>query len=207
MTQDIYERLAFHLSTLGMGWPYRENLLDILRENFTPQEAEVALALPSKVAPLHLAGVDDIARNTSLPRKELEDMLESLSERGLLFTGKIREGEKGYALQQVSFGFPQSFFWKGEDTPHARKMAELVAKYFNRQVTQEANAGSETKPFRYIPVGKTIDREIQAVYPYHTMEKVIQQAKVFAVAHCPCRMSMQLKGRGCEHPLEMCMNL
>jgi len=37
------------------------------------------------------------------------------------------------------------------------------------------------------------------------METVVQQAKVFAVAHCPCRMAMRLRGRGCDHPLEVCL--
>jgi ferredoxin len=202
---SVYERLAFHLSALGMGLPYREELLPILRENLTQTEAEVLLALPTKVAPLQPVGIDQIASNASLPKEELAEMLESLSERGLLFSGKTKEGEKGYALQQVGFGFPQTFFWKGEDTPHARNMANLIAKYFNRQVTTEAYGGSETKAHRYIPVGETIDHDMQAVFPYHTMESVIQQAKVFAVAHCPCRMTMQLRGRGCDHPLEVCL--
>jgi NAD-dependent dihydropyrimidine dehydrogenase PreA subunit len=202
---DIYERLAFHLSTLGMGLPYREDLLTILKENLTPAEAQVLLLLPTKVAPLQPVGVDEITSSVNLPREKLVDMLESLSERGLLFSGKTNQGNKGYALQQVGFGFPQAFFWKGEDTPHARNMANLIAKYFNRQVTAEAYAASETKPFRYIPVDKTIDHDIQAVFPYHVMEKVIQQASVFAVAHCPCRMTMRLRGRGCGHPLEVCL--
>lgn len=202
---DIYERLAFHLSTLGMGLPYREDLVAILKENLTKDEAEVLLLLPTKVAPLQPIRVDEIASNVNLPREKLVHMLENLSERGLLFSGKTKEGAKGYALQQVGFGFPQTFFWKGEDTPHAKNMANLIAKYFNRQVTAEAYAGSETRAYRYIPVDNTIDYDIQAVFPHHVMEKVIQQASVFAVAHCPCRMVMRLRGRGCDHPLEVCL--
>jgi len=205
MTEDVYRRLAYHLSTLGLGCPVREDLLDILKENFTPEEAEVALSLPTKVAPLQPVGIDEIASKASLPKAELTDILERLSQRGLLFSGKTKDGEKGYALQQVGYGFPQTFFWKGEDTPHARNMANLVAKYFNRQVTREAYADSETKPYRYIPVGKSINPDMQAVYPYHMMETVIQQAKVFAVAHCPCRMAMRLRGKGCDHPTEVCL--
>ncbi len=205
MAEDVYHRLAYHLSTLGMGYPVTEDLEEILRDNFAPKEAEVALALPTKVAPLQLAGVDEIASQVSLSRAELEDILERLSQRGLLFSGKTKDGERGYALQQVGFGFPQTFFWKGEETPHARNMANLIAKYFNRQVTREAYASSETKPYRYIPVRQAIDHDIQAVYPYHMMEKVIEQAKVVAVAHCPCRMIARLRGRGCDHPTEVCL--
>ena len=205
MTEDVYERLAKHFPTLGMGYPLTEDLVDIVRENFTPKEAEVALLLPTKVAPLQPVGVNDIIGEASFPRAELVDILERLSQRGLLFTGKTKDGEKGYALQQAGYGFPQTFFWKGEDTPFARNMASLIAKYFNRKVTAETYAGSETKPFRYVPVGGTIDHQRQAVYSYDMMEKVIEKAGVIAVAHCSCRMIAQLRGRGCNHPLEVCM--
>ena len=203
-TEDIYKQLADHLSALGMGYPPNEDLEELLRANFNPVEAEIALAIPTRVIPLQPVGIDEIVGTVSLSRAELEDILEDLSQRGLLFSGTTADGEKGYALQQVGFSFPQTFFWKGEDTPHARNMAGLVAKYFNRKVTQEAYA-SQTKAFRYIPVDKTIEPHIQAVYPYHMMESVIQQATHFAVCHCSCRMIARLRGRGCEHPMEVCM--
>jgi len=204
-TKDIYKQLAEHLSSLGMGYPPSEDLEEILRANFNPTEAEVALALPTRIIPLQPTGVDDIMEAVHLTMAELEEILEGLSQKGLLFSGKTKEGKKGYALQQVGFGFPQAFFWKGEDTPHAQNMATLVAKYFNRKVMREAYGHAETKPFRYIPLGETIEFDIHAVYPCHMMEHVIQQTKVIAVAHCPCRMTAYLRGRGCEHPTEVCM--
>ena len=203
-TLDVHERLGEHLSCLAMGYPPREDLVDILRENFTEKEAEVALALPDKMIPLEPVPLEEIQKNTALPRDELLVVLESLAQKGLLYSGQTKNGTKGYALLQVGFGFPQTFFWKGEDTPHARKMARLVAKYFNRKVTSEAY-GAETKPYRYIPIGRSLEPEKQAVYPQHLMERVIQEAERIAVAHCPCRVAYKLCGRECEHPTEVCM--
>jgi Pyruvate/2-oxoacid:ferredoxin oxidoreductase delta subunit len=203
--RDIYQKLGEHLSLLGMGYPLREDLIEILKENFSPREAEVALALPNKVIPLAPTDPHDIqTRVPSLSKEELMEILENLSRKGLLYCGKTEEGERGYALQQVGFGFPQTFFWKGEDTPHARKMAGMVAKYFNRKVTREAYS-SKTKPYRYIPIARGLGSDMQAVYPHHMMERVIRQAQVIAVAHCPCRVSYTLAGRGCQHPTEVCM--
>ena len=203
--QTIYEKLAFHLSTLGMGMPLNEDLIEILKECLSPNEAAILLLFPTRVAPLESASIDEISQNSHLPREELIKELENLTGRGLLFTGKTAEGTKGYALQQVGFGFPQTFFWKGEDTPYARNMANLIGKYFNRKVTAQGYAGSETKTSRYISVSSAIDRDTQSVFPYHMMEHVINNAEVFAVAHCACRVVMQLKGRGCEHPHEVCL--
>jgi Na+-translocating ferredoxin:NAD+ oxidoreductase RNF subunit RnfB/predicted transcriptional regulator len=204
-TDNIYKKLADHLSCLGMGYPPNEDLQEILRANFNPREAEIALAIPTKVIPLERVGIEEIIGAVNLPRTELENILEDLSQRGLLFSGRTKDGEKGYALHQVGFGFPQTFFWKGDDTSHARSMASLVSKYFNRKVTREAYGPFETKAFRYIPVDKTIEPAIQTVYPYHVMESVIQEAAIFAVCHCPCRMTARLRGKGCEHPTEVCL--
>jgi Fe-S-cluster-containing hydrogenase component 2 len=202
---DVYRKLADHLQRLGMGYPIRDDLIEILKENLTPSEAEIALAIPSEVIPVvSLVSVDGILDKIHLPRTELEVVLESLVEKGMLFCGKTTEGTRGYALLQVGYGFPQTFFWKGEDTPHSRKMAKMVAKYSNREVTAEAY-GSPTKPFRYIPIAESLRPDLQAVYPLHMMEQVIEKADVIAVAHCPCRVAYKLAGRGCDHPTEVCM--
>ena len=202
--KNIYERLGEHLSRLGMGYPYREDLINILKENVNPQEAEVALAIPNRAIPLKPVGIDEINRSSALSKEELSIILESLAARGLLFSAETEDGETGYALQQVGFGFPQTFFWKGEDTPHARKMARMVAKYFNRKVNREVY-DTETKAHRYIPVGQSIKVEEQAVLPIHMMESVVEQAEVLAVGHCPCRTAYALSGRECEHPTEVCI--
>ncbi len=202
--QDVYQRLADHLRQVGMGYPTRETLLEILRENLNPSEAEIALALPTGVIPFSTVPVSEIGTRAAMSPEELEAALDRLVEKGLLYAGPTSTGEKGYALLQVGFGFPQTFFWKGEDTPHARKMALLVAKYFNREVTAQAY-GSHTKQYRYIPVGKAIQPDLQAVFPVQLMEQVIAQARRIAVAHCPCRVSYRLLGRGCEHPTEVCL--
>jgi Pyruvate/2-oxoacid:ferredoxin oxidoreductase delta subunit len=202
--QDVYQRLANHLSNVGMGYPVRETLLEILRENLDPSEAEISLALPSGVIPFFPVSVDEIVNRVAVSRDELERTLERLAQEGFLYAGRTPAGDEGYALLHVGFGFPQTFFWKGEDTPHARKMALMVAKYFNRQVTTEAY-GSQTKQYRYIPVGKAIKTDLQAVFPLQLMEDVVANARRIAVAHCPCRVSYHLVGKGCEHPTEVCM--
>ena len=48
-SNDIYQKLAEHVSKLGMGYPIKDELIDILKEMFTEKEAEVALAIPTGV--------------------------------------------------------------------------------------------------------------------------------------------------------------
>lgn len=209
MEGELYHRLARHLSSLGMGYPPGEELEDILRENFTPREATVALSLPTKVAPLDLAPIDEIAQRIDLPREELVELLEDLSRRGLLYSGKTNEGMKGYALQQMGYGFPQAFFWKGENTPHGKRMTQLIRTYTKaKNIYFEVYGTTKTKNYRYIPVKEAIDHDhdTHAVLPFDQMEEVIKRATVIAVAHCPCRVAADLlERRRCQHPLEVCL--
>ncbi len=202
--KNSYEKLAEHILLLGMGYPSADTLVEILIENFSPLEAEAVMAIPNRMIPLKLVSFTEISQNSKISKKELEQILENLTKRGLLFSGLTGNGEKGYAFQQVGFSFPQTFFWKGEDTPHAKKMAGMVAKYMNRRVTSEIYQ-EDPKAYRYIPVTGTINPDIQAVLPHHTMESVLQNAQDFAVCHCSCRMIASLRGHACEHSTEICI--
>jgi len=203
--KDIREELMLHLSSMGMMCPPREGLLNILKANFSEEEAKVALAIPSHNIPLQGTTRDEISKSVDIPIEDLEKILENLAERGLLFSCKNEITEElSYALHQAGFGFPQTFFWKGEDTPHSKSMAKQVLRYFNTEVTKET-FGPDPIPFRYVPVDETIEPETQTVLPYQVMKHIIKNAKVIAVAHCICRHSMNLVGRDCGHPTEVCM--
>ena len=206
MTTDLYTQLAGHLHALGMGYPLKDDLLGILRANFSPAEAEVALAVPNTRIPLELATAEEVAAAVGRPVAEVADVLEGLATRGLLFAGTTDGGQPGYALQQVGYGFPQAFFWKGERTPHAEDMAGRIVRYFRSPEIKETYGGTPTKAYRYIPVKQAIEGPFQAVYPYEMREAVIRRARTIAVAYCPCRMTAQLVGKAtCDHPLEVCM--
>jgi NAD-dependent dihydropyrimidine dehydrogenase PreA subunit len=206
MSDDIYRRLAKHLSSLGMGYPEKEDLLEILKENFTPLEAEVVLAIPTKVIPLEPVPINKIAAPQDISTKELESILSNLAQRGLLFSRKMKKGGMGYALQQFGYGFPQTFFWRGVNTPNAKKMAELVAKYSGKEQLQEAYGNTNTKPFRYVPATPSFEPESHAVFPFEMMERVVEKVKVIALVHCPCRATAHLIGKKrCDHSLENCI--
>lgn len=208
--EDVYGRLAQHLSLLGMGYPAGTELEDILKKNFTLLEAKVALALPTKVAPLQIASIEDIAQEIDLPEKELAKILKNLASRGLLYSGKDKRGNSGYALQQMGYGFPQAFFWKREKSLHSHEMAQLVHKYNKaKNINYEVYGTTKTKNYRYIPAKKAtchIHDDTHAVLPFDQMEKVIQKANVIAVAHCSCRVNAELLGRKrCNYDMEVCI--
>ncbi len=206
MAEEVYRKLAKHLSSLGMGYPQKEELIDILRENFTPLEAEVALAIPADRIPFEPVSTAEISTHIKLPKKELDPILSNLAHRGLLFSKKMKNGKTGYALQQFGYGFPQTFFWKGVETPHAKRMADLIIIYSRSEQLFEAYGKTKTKALRYIPSTPSILPEQHAVFPFEMMEGVIQRVSVIALVHCPCRATAHLLGKKrCDHPLENCI--
>src|SRR4030065_661229 len=206
VADNVYQKLARHLASLGMGYPQKEELLEILRENFTPQEAEVALAIPTKTIPFEPAPVSKIAPHLSIPQDESEQILSNLAQRGLLYSKRMKDGEMGYALQQFGYGFPQTFFWKGVHPPNAKKLADLVVRYSRSEQLQEAYGETETKAFRYVPAIPSLDPESHAVFPFEMMEELIKKVRKIALVHCPCRATAHLIGKKrCDHSLENCI--
>ncbi|HNR13387.1 MAG TPA: 4Fe-4S binding protein [Thermodesulfobacteriota bacterium] len=203
--QDTYEKLGKHMSCLGMGFLQVDAFVDFLRQTLTPLEAAVCLGIPTVVIPLQAFDGAEIARGAALPEEEVRNVLEGLVKKNLIYSGPTAEGKPGYAFFQFGFGFPQASFWKGEDTPHARTMVRLIHNYLNPMVITET-CGFETKPWRYVPVEKSIDVSRQAVYSYDAMEQIVSKAEAWAVCHCSCRIEMRLlTGTVCNHPTEVCM--
>ena len=206
MSETVSDRLAKHLSALGMGYPPKEELRDILVETFSPLEAEVALAIPTRVIPFQPVSPSEIAAGLPMPKGEVETILANLARRGVLFSGRTSSGEKGYALQQFGYGFPQTYFWAGANRPLASKMAGLVVRYAKREQVRQAYGATKTKALRYVPATPAFTPEEHAVFPFEMMEELIEKVHVIALAHCPCRVTAELLGkRRCTHPLEACI--
>jgi ferredoxin len=204
--QDIYLRLAQHLKDMIMGYPNNEALTDLIKEMYNPLEAEVALAVPNNLAPLEVVSFDEIVARCNLPESSVAEALQSLSDRNMVYTGTTQTGEKGYALLQVGYGIPQTFFWAGQNDERARRMAKLVLNYFSVPTTQQVYGSVPTKTYKYTPANLSIDITMQGVMPNEQMGPIVKAATKIAVAHCPCRMSAAILGRtDCHHSLEVCI--
>jgi ferredoxin len=204
--QDPYIRLATHLEHLTMGYPYADELIDLLQEMFSPAEAQVALAIPNDLAPLEVVSLEKIAARADLSLSIVAEALESMAARNILFTAPIADGSKGYALLQVGYGLPQTFFWSGKQDDTAKRMANLVLNYFRVPITQKVYGGVRTKSFKYTPANMSIEIPMQGVMRNEQIGPIVDAAAKIAVAHCPCRMSAKILGRtDCPHSLEVCM--
>jgi len=202
---EIYMELARHLENLVMGYPFNEALLKLLQEMFTPEEARIALAIPNNLAPFKTADLETIIARSDLPRSSVEEGLQSLSKRHLIYSTIDGNQKEAYALFQVGYGMPQTFFWEGRKDDTAKRMAKLVLNYFTIPTAQKIYGGVATKAYKYTPANMSIDISMQGVMPNEQMGPIVNAATKIALAHCPCRMSAQVLGRtDCPHSLEVC---
>ncbi|MCL5958450.1 MAG: hypothetical protein M1358_03885 [Chloroflexi bacterium] len=121
--KDVYTRLALLWSDAVWGWldhaPSSGLLQRILKDNLSEEEARALCDVPLKPIPLDFVTLDEIAARSSLSREKLEQILDGVAARNLLFTRKTEDGQKSYALLKGAFGYSQTFFWKGEKNPQA----------------------------------------------------------------------------------------
>jgi Pyruvate/2-oxoacid:ferredoxin oxidoreductase delta subunit len=206
MMEDIYNRLANHLKDLIMGYPFSDALIDLLKETYSPVEAQVALAIPNDLMPLEVVDVKTIAARSDLPENTVAEALESLSSHNMLYTSTTATGTKGYALLQIGYGMPQAFLWGGQKDERAKRMAKLILNYFSVPITQQVYSGVPTKTYKYSPASLAVDVPMQGVLPYENIAPIVEATTKIAVAHCPCRMSATILGRtDCQHSLEVCL--
>jgi Pyruvate/2-oxoacid:ferredoxin oxidoreductase delta subunit len=206
MGRDVYTCLSEHISKLAVGPPHNDYLIQILRESLSEGEAKLLLNLPTQVAPFEPITAEQLEILVDFSTLKIEETLNRLAERGLLFKGRNKNGEFGYALHQFGFGMPQAIFWPNEDTPYARRMADLCIRHSSSEVLTKAFGGTSTKVFRWIPINRELGANKQAILPYARIDEVIAKTTVIAQVNCNCRVMSRLKGRDpCKYPLDVCM--
>ncbi|MBW2060157.1 MAG: 4Fe-4S binding protein [Deltaproteobacteria bacterium] len=206
MLENVYTKLASHMSGLAIGPPNNDYLVKILQESLSPEEAEILLTLPTGIPPFEPVALNEITMHIDCSEHELKLILDKLAAQGMLFKGNDGHGKKGYALHQFGYGMPQAIFWPNEDTVYARKMAELSMKHSSPEVLIQAFGGPDSKVYRWIPINKSVEFNKQSVLPYASLETVIAKTTAIAVVNCNCRVMSRLKGRApCKYPLDVCM--
>ncbi|VEN73844.1 4Fe-4S ferredoxin iron-sulfur binding domain-containing protein [Candidatus Desulfarcum epimagneticum] len=193
MGDDAYRKLAKVLDTLPNGFPATESGLeiDILKKTFTEKEAEMFCDLR-----LSFETADQIAERTGRPLEGLEDFLDAMWERGLVF-GVNMGGVKIFKMMPWVFGVYELQLERMD-----REFAEMCEKYFKAFGKQFF----ENKPqlMQVLPVEKEISA-IQETLPYEKVSGIIENGQSFGLAECICKKEKRLLDDGCDKPSEVCM--
>jgi len=189
MTQEsLYQQLA---EAIGVG--DSGIIPKIFAVLANADEARVLLA----AAPP--APVEEIAERAGLPVDAVEDMIEPLFKKGLLFKSK-KEGKVRYYRVRQLFQFHDATIVT-KDLP--REFFQLWREYYDTEYTKHHRQFESILPnsvVRVIPVNIVVESDIQ-VAAFEDIRQIVEHAENLAVVNCTCRL---VKG-DCGKPLEVCI--
>ncbi len=195
MSDAPYLKLQQFLDQFPLGFPRTPSGVEIkiLKRLFTEQEAKVAVLL----TPLPEEAVQ-IAERTGMEEKQLEEKLESMSRKGLVFRVR-RQGKTLYNTAPFMIGLYEYSVNKIDE-----ELASLFKEYYETAYLDEMGA-SDVPGFKVVPIAENI-RDDTTLLPFHMLKESIEAARRIAVADCVCRKEARLTGEPCNHPLETCLS-
>jgi ferredoxin len=195
MNNDVYERLAMHLDDHPSGFPRTESGVEmrILRQLFTPEEAELAVHLS-----LIEEGAGVIARRAKIPVEDAAQRLEQMEKKGLIFAYH-RPGEPT-RYQSIGYVVGIYEFQVNKMTPELiEDFQEYSSTWFDLDVWKDA------PQMRTIPVGESIDVNLD-VLTYEKAVELVGFQDTFAVAPCVCHQEHRIVGEKCDQIEERCLS-
>jgi ferredoxin len=195
MNADVYERLAQHLDDHPSGFPRTESGVElrILRQLFTPEEAELAMYLSIIEEDVHV-----IARRAKISVDEATQRLEQMEKKGLVFVRR----KPGRLPRYQAIGYVVGIyeFQLNKMTPELVKdFREYGSNWFDLDVWKKA------PQIRTIPVGESIDVNLD-VLTYEKAVELVDLQDRFAVAPCVCHQERSIAGEECNKPAERCLS-
>ncbi len=197
MSDNIYEALIDKLNEYPAGAPKTDRFIELLKELFTDEEAEVAAKLPPFPTPLA-----SIAEAAGRDEAELKPILERMADKGLAYH-RTQDGKDRYSLFPLIPGIFELQFMKGEVDDKSMKLAHLFEEMWYTGWGDELFA-SETQMARVVIMEKEIPSGAE-VFPYEKVSKFIEEADFLSQSVCYCRHEKELLDKSCGKAKDVCM--
>ena len=198
--KDLYMALGKKIDGLTMRAPWNETLYSILKELYTSDEAEVIIKMP-----YGLGTFDQIVKNTGFDKAKLQNLLDSLTAKGLVmdifFAGKYH-----YIISPYVIGIYEFTMMRTGDDFDIKNMARLFKAYFDDNAFVNANFGDDKRlsPLRALPYEGTLGDHVE-IMDYEKATAIISEKNRFSAGICSCRHEKEHLGeRDCATPLQCC---
>ena len=202
--KDAYRDLGRAIDGLTMRTPWSETLRAILRELYTPEEADLVSRMPTGLAPLRR-----IAEITGIPEQRLAGLLESLAAKGLVMDLESGGGYR-YTVSPFVVGVFELTMMRTDGEVDFPRMARLFKEYLAAgDGIIEANAGNgeRVSVLRTIPHAEAVaDAPHIEVLDHERAGELVERADGVVVGTCSCRHEkLHLGEKRCEVPLASCL--
>ncbi|MFX1326311.1 MAG: 4Fe-4S binding protein [Promethearchaeota archaeon] len=198
---DVYRELQQHLDSLPVGFPATESGIEIrlLKHLFTPEEAKIASHL--KFSYYDFEPLDSIydrlvLSGFEISKEELESHLENMAKNG--------------AIMSLNKTYGAALFLMGMFEYQVNKLTKEFVKDTKQYIDEVLLVHmSKSLPLqiRTIPVGVTIEHDIEIPTFDDVLEIVNTVERPIAAFNCVCRQAMETIGKPCKTTsrLETCM--
>ncbi len=202
---QVYRKLQRHLDRMPGGFPEVESGLDIklLKQLFTPEEAEMATQLSMKPEPI--IRIYNRVKGSGMSIEELRQLLDRMMRKGLILTVEEGYDETHYCNAEFAMGGIFNFQLNN-------LTKDLLTDYHQYQAEKSQRQKPVTGmglPLRTIPVEQSIPiPEKYRVSDYDSVRKLVGEARgKISVANCICRLTSQILEDGCQKTdlIEACL--
>lgn len=189
--ESMYQQLSESIGVVGSK--ILPKLFEMLADE---NEAKVLLA----AAPP--ATVDEISEKTGIPAGDVEQMIDPLFKKGLIYRSSKPGTPRYYRVRRLlqfhdasilAIGAPPDFLdmWKKYHEEEFGDHQKDIENALSRPVV------------RVVPVNLAVESET-SVAPFDDVKQIVERARNLAVTDCTCKV---VTGAPCETPVEVCIQV
>jgi len=201
VAKDIYGPLGEKIDSLSVRTPQTKAFHAMLRQLYSPDEAELIVAMP-----FGLSTLGRISRITGRNQDELRPVLDRLCDKGLVVDldlgGKYRYMPAPFVIGIFEFTMMRTDI-ANEDLG---KYARAFVDYLEEGEFYSANFkdGQQVSIARSLPHLEHLGDHVE-IFDYEKVDQVIEETDYFSVSNCSCRHKKHhAGGEVCKVPLETC---
>lgn len=199
---DVYRRLGKKIDGLTVRTPWNETFHAVLRELYTPEEADIVVMMP-----FTLSSVDRIAKTTDIEKARVRNVLERLCTKGLVLDiWNERDSQYYYMPCPLVVGIFEFTMMRTGNGLNTKEWARLFHDYFPSVFPVNFSNGEQTHILRVIPVEETIRTEAGVEFlDFERATSIIEDSKRYAIGLCSCRNEKHHIGKKeCDAPMDGC---
>ncbi len=201
--KDIFTKLGTKIDRLEMRTPMNEDFYSILKELYTPEEAELIVRMP-----YGLQTIERIAEVTGYNVSALEKRLKSLCSKGLVMDLSIQDTYY-YTISPLIIGIFEFAMMRRGKGVDFKETSRLFSRYLLSEegpITTNYGQGQQLARMRAIPHEAVIEpTDYVEVLDYEKATAIIEENDKFAIGYCSCRHEkLHLGEKKCEVPLDSC---
>ena len=201
--KDIYRKLGKKIDNLTVRVPWNESVHAILKELYSPDEANFVIKMP-----YGMSNLERVKEITGYEDPKLSRFLDKLCSKGLVIDLCIND-EYYYMPSPMVVGIFEFTMMRTGNNLDTEGWAKLFHQYMQREdsvIPVNFRNGEKVSLMRALPHEGTIESsDYVEILDYEKATAVIEGADKFAIGICSCRHEKHHVGeKKCDVPLETC---